>query len=129
MADFAKIGLNNKVIEILVVHDNELLDDNGIAHEQKGVDFLTHLTGWAIWKQSFTDGRRKQPAQLGHIYDEDKDVFKQVKPTQYPSFVYHDETGTWHPPTEKIVDGVTVPVEPPTHHQVWDEETISWVTK
>ena len=65
----------------------------------------------------------------GHIYDEDKDVFNQVNPTQYPSFVYHDETGTWHPPTEKIVDGVTVPVEPPTHHQVWDEETISWVTK
>jgi len=30
MASFAKIGLNNKVIEVLSVHNNELKDSNGI---------------------------------------------------------------------------------------------------
>jgi hypothetical protein len=30
MASFAKIGLNNKVIEVLSVHNNELLDSNGV---------------------------------------------------------------------------------------------------
>ena len=52
MASFAKIGLNNKVIEILSAHNNELLDANGVEQEINGIDFLTKLTGWAIWKQT-----------------------------------------------------------------------------
>ena len=52
MATFAKIGLNNKVIEVLSVHNNELLDSNGVEQEVNGIDFLTKLTGWAIWKQT-----------------------------------------------------------------------------
>jgi len=30
MASFAKIGLNNKVIEVLSVHNNELKDSIGV---------------------------------------------------------------------------------------------------
>ena len=52
MASFAKIGLNNKVIEVLSVHNNELLDSNGVEQEVNGIDFLTKLTGWSIWKQT-----------------------------------------------------------------------------
>ena len=52
MASFAKIGLNNKVIEVLSVHNNELLDAKGVEQEVNGIDFLTKLTGWAIWKQT-----------------------------------------------------------------------------
>ena len=52
MATFAKIGLNNKVIEVLSVHNNVLKDSNGIEQEVNGIDFLTKLTGWAIWKQT-----------------------------------------------------------------------------
>jgi hypothetical protein len=33
MASFAKIGLNNKVIEVLSVHNNVLKDANGIEQE------------------------------------------------------------------------------------------------
>jgi hypothetical protein len=47
MATFAKIGLNNKVIEVLSVHNNELLDSNGVEQEVNGIDFLTKLTGWS----------------------------------------------------------------------------------
>ena len=46
MASFAKIGLNNKVIEILSVHNNELKDSNGVEQEVNGINFLKNLTGW-----------------------------------------------------------------------------------
>jgi hypothetical protein len=52
MASFAKIGLNNKVIEVLSVHNNELLDSNGVEQEVNGIDFLTKLTGYPVWKQT-----------------------------------------------------------------------------
>jgi hypothetical protein len=45
MASFAKIGLNNKVIEVLSVN-------NEVLREDIGIDFLTKLHGWSIWKQT-----------------------------------------------------------------------------
>ena len=80
MASFAKIGLNSKVIEVLVVHDNELKDSNGTSHESLGISFLTNLTGWPLWKQSFKDGTRKNQAGIGYTYDEDRDAFISPKP-------------------------------------------------
>ncbi len=52
MASFAKIGLNGKVIEVLSIVNEVLHDSNGIEQESIGIDFLTKLTGWAIWKQT-----------------------------------------------------------------------------
>ena len=52
MASFAKIGLNGKVIEVLSVNNEVLKDADGVEQEVNGVDFLTKLTGWAIWKQT-----------------------------------------------------------------------------
>jgi hypothetical protein len=43
MASFAKLGLNNKVIEVLSVHNNVLKDSNGVEQESIGIDFLTKL--------------------------------------------------------------------------------------
>ena len=91
MASFAKIGLNNKVIEVLSVHNNELLDSNGVEQENIGIDFLTKLTGWSIWKQTSynTHGGvhklggtpfRKNHAGIGYTYDEDRNAFIPKKP-------------------------------------------------
>ena len=52
MATFAKIGLNNKVIEVHSLHNDVLKDAGGIEQEVLGIDFLTKLTGWSIWKQT-----------------------------------------------------------------------------
>jgi hypothetical protein len=52
MASFAKIGLNSKVIEVLSVNNEVLKDANGIEQENIGVDFLTKLTGYLLWKQT-----------------------------------------------------------------------------
>ena len=100
MATFAKIGLNSKVIEVLSVHNNELLDSNGVEQEVNGIDFLTKLTGWAIWKQSFTNSTRKNLAGIGYTYDEDRDAFISKKP--YASWILNEDTCLWESPIGSI---------------------------
>jgi hypothetical protein len=107
MASFAKIGLNNKVIEVLSVHNNELLDSNGVEQEVNGIDFLTKLTGWAIWKQTsyntiggvHNNGGtpfRKNHAGIGYTYDEDRDAF--IPPKPFNSWILNETTCRWESP-------------------------------
>ena len=128
MASFAKIGLNNKIIEILSVHDNVLLDSNGTSHESLGISFLTNLTGWAIWKQSFTDGTRKNSAAIGYIYDEDRDAFILKKP--FASWILNEETCIWEAPsthpntqTQNLTDQEDNPIN---DRYEWNESTTTW---
>ena len=139
MATFAKIGLNNKVIEVLSVHNNELKDSNGVEQENIGIDFLTKLTGWSIWKQTSynTNGGihklggtplRKNHASIGYTYDEDRDAFIPKKP--FVSWTLNEATCLWESPI----------VRPETYTQnltdrdgnsssddyIWNEETTTW---
>ena len=43
MASFAKIGLNNKVIEVLSVNNQFLHDANGVEQESIGIDIEPEL--------------------------------------------------------------------------------------
>jgi len=126
MASFAKIGLNSKVIEVLSVHNNELLDSNGVEQEVNGIDFLTKLTGWSIWKQTSynTHGGvhdnggtplRKNHASVGYTYDEDRDAF--IPPKPYQSWTLNEDTCLWE-----------APVAYPTDGQIykWNEENQTW---
>ena len=114
MASFAKIGLNNKVIEVLSVHNNELLDSNGVEQENIGIDFLTKLTGYPVWKQTSynTFGGvhklggtplRKNHAGIGYTYDEDKDVF--IAPKPFNSWILNEDTCLWEAPVAYPNDG------------------------
>jgi hypothetical protein len=97
MASFAKLGLNNKVIEVLSVHNNELLDSNGVEQEVNGIDFLTKLTGYPVWKQtSYNNNIRKNHAGIGYTYDEDRDAF--IPPKTYPSWTLDENTCLWEAP-------------------------------
>ena len=97
MARFAKIGLNNKVIEVLSVHNNELLDSNGVEQEVNGIDFLTKLTGWSIWVQtSYNNNFRKNHAGIGYTYDEDRDAF--IPPKPFNSWILNENTCDWESP-------------------------------
>ena len=94
MANFAKIGLNNKVTEVLSVHNNELLDSEGVEQEVNGIDFLTKLTGWAIWKQtSYNNNIRKNYAGIRFTYDDDRDAFIPPKPSA--DAILNEETCLW----------------------------------
>jgi hypothetical protein len=104
MAHFAKIGLNNKVIEVLSVNNEVLKDANGIEQESIGIDFLTKLTGWAIWKQTSYNGNiRKNHAGIGYTYDEDRDAF--IPPKPFNSWVLNEDTCRWDAPVVKPDDG------------------------
>ena len=116
MAHFAKIGLNNKVIEIQVVANEVLHDSNGVEQEVNGVDFLTKLTGWSIWKQTSYNGNiRKNFASIGGIYDEDRDAFIPKKP--FNSWTLNETTCIWDPPVAYPTDGQSYK---------WNETNETW---
>ena len=123
MAHFAKIGLNSKVISVHSVHDNELKDANGVEDENLGIQFLTNLHGWPIWKQtSYNDNIRKNFAGIGYTYDEDRNAF--IAPKPYASWILNEETCQWDAPvarpelTQEQIDN--------KNSYIWNEETKQW---
>ena len=116
MAHFAKIGLNNKVIEVLSVHNNELLDANGVEQEVNGIDFLTKLTGYPVWKQTSYNGNfRKNHAGIGYTYDEDRNAF--IEPKPFNSWILNEDTCLWEAPVAYPNDD---------NRYTWNEETTTW---
>ncbi len=136
MARFAKIGLNGKIIDVVTLANEELQDSNGVENEAIGVDFLTKLTGWAIWKQSSYNTRggihyepnsntpsndqskalRKNPASVGGRYDEERDAFIPTK--NFASWTLDEETCQWKCPVEYPSDGK--PYQWNEENQTWD---------
>jgi len=126
MASFAKIGLNSKVIEVLSVHNNVLKDSNGVEQEVNGIDFLTKLTGYPIWKQTSYNTKggvhdnggtpfRKNHAGIGMTYDETRDAF--IAPKPFNSWILNEDTCLWNAPVAMPTDG---------EKYTWNELTLSW---
>ena len=126
MASFAKIGLNGKVIEVLSVNNEVLHDSNGVEQENIGIDFLTKLTGWAIWKQTSYNTLggvhrlggtpfRKNHAGIGMTYDEDRDAF--ISPKPFNSWILDENTCCWEAPVAKPND---------ENDYTWNEQNQSW---
>jgi hypothetical protein len=126
MASFAKIGLNSKVIEVLSVNNEVLKDSNGVEQEVNGIDFLTKLTGYPVWKQTSynTHGGvhnnngiplRKNHAGIGYTYDEDRDAFIPKKP--FNSWVLNEQTCNWEAP-------VSYPQNNNKYN--WNETNLNW---
>jgi hypothetical protein len=139
MASFAKIGLNSKVIEVLSVVNEVLHDSNGVEQESIGIDFLTKLTGYPVWKQTSynTHGGvhnnggtplRKNHAGIGYTYDETRDAF--IPPKPFNSWILNENTCQWQSPisypvtnnqnrTNTIGDSID-------DLYSWNEQTLSW---
>lgn len=115
MAHFAKLDENNVVLEIIVVHNNELDSDN---EEKSGIDWLTNWSGGhSNWKQtSYNKTIRKNYAGIGYIYDEVRDAF--IPPKPFDSWSLDEETCLWNAPTPRPQDD---------KHYKWDETVLSWV--
>jgi hypothetical protein len=129
MASFAKIGLNSKVIEVLSVNNEVLKDSNGVEQEVNGIDFLTKLTGYPLWKQTSYNTKggvhnnngtplRKNHAGIGYTYDENRDAF--IPPKGFNSWVLNETTCNWEAPISK-----------PDNNNVyiWNEQNLSWDLK
>ncbi len=127
MAHFAKLGVGNKVLQVVVVHNNVA------STEQAGVDFLNNLYGTNdVWKQTSynTIGGvhllggtpfRKNYAEIDGKYDEANDAFIPRRP--FPSWTMNETTFLWEPPTTR-----PDPKEDGTVYD-WDELNRTWIER
>ena len=113
MAHFAKLKVGNKIETVLEVSDDIA------TSEQAGVDFLNSLHGSRdTWKQTYTDGTRKNYAGKGDKYDVARDAFISSKP--YSSWTLDEDTCQWE-------SSVAYPDDGEIYY--WNEETLNWVEK
>ena len=99
MAHFAQLDANNIVTQVIVVHNNELLD-NGVESEIKGVTFCQSLLGGTWIQTSYNGTIRKNFAGIGYTYDLARDAFIAPKP-ETGTWVLNEDTCQW----EEVIDG------------------------
>lgn len=116
MAHFAQLDDQNTVLQVIVIHNNELMD-NGVESEAKGIAFCQSLFPNTRWAQtSYNGNKRKNYAGIGFLYDPIRDAF--IPPKPYPSWVLDESTCRWEAPTPYPTDG---------KRYMWDEATQQWV--
>lgn len=115
MAHFAQIDSNNVVQQVIVVHNNELLDENGQESESKGIQFCESLFG-GFWVQtSYNASFRKNFAGIGYTFDRARQAF--IPPKPYNSWILNEGTCHWEAPVSMPTDG---------QPYIWNEDTLSW---
>jgi hypothetical protein len=93
MAHFAQLDESNIVTQVIVVHNNELLD-NGVESEAKGVAFCQSLLGGNWVQTSYNGNIRKNYAGIGYTYDQAQDAFIPPKPEE-GNWVLNEDTCRW----------------------------------
>lgn len=118
MAHFAKIDNNNIVINVIVIHNNELLDQDGNEIEQKGIDFCKSLFGKNTeWVQTSYNGNfRKNYACVGGTYNKELDAF--IAPKPFNSWTLNTNSCRWEAPVPIPQDGKVY---------TWNEEILTWI--
>jgi hypothetical protein len=93
MAHFAQLNKHSVVEQVVVVHNNELLDENGVEQEQLGVAFLKSLYGNAtVWVQtSYNNNFRRTFAGRGFTYNKRYDIFIDPAPSEQHEFNYENQ--------------------------------------
>jgi len=116
MAHFAKIDLNNNVIDVVVVNNEVLKGPNGNEIEKLGIDFLNNLYNYPNWVQtSFNKNFRKNYAGIGFTYDQQRDAF--IPPKPFNSWILNEDTCLWNAP-------VVIPDD--NNIYLWNETTQNW---
>ena len=126
MAHFAKLGTGNIIEQVISINNSVITDSNGIEQESIGIDFLTKLTGYPVWKQTsyntiggvHSSGGtplRKNHAGIGYTYDETRDAF--IAPKPFNSWILNEDTCIWNAPVAMPIDD---------NRYSWNEQTLSW---
>ena len=142
MAHFAKIGSSNKVIQVVVLNNNDMLNADGIEDETVGQQKLEQYANWPaqMWIQTSynTSGNqhnlggtplRGNYAGIGYTWDEDDQIFWPSKP--HTSWVKHNASASWKSP---IGDAPALTTEQEsqntagTNHwyYAWNEANTTW---
>lgn len=116
MAHFSKIK-KNKVIQVIVVRNEDCNNLNFPESEAVGQEFIASIGLEGTWKQtSYNNNFRKNYAGVGYTYDEELDAFIPPKPA--PSFIFDKITCRWKPP---------IPYPQTGRNYTWDEKNQSWI--
>tara|TARA_R110000737_G_scaffold343405_1_gene369332 strand:+ start:170 stop:637 length:468 start_codon:yes stop_codon:yes gene_type:complete len=148
MAYFAKLGSNNKILQVLTLNNGDMLNGDGVEDETVGQQYLATHNNWPaeMWIQTSLNtianthknggtAFRGNYAGIGYTWDEDNNIFWPIKP--YASWVKHIESASWKSP---IGDAPTLTEEqalqntpadkdtPATHHWAynWNEAEQTW---
>ena len=144
MAHFAKLGANGKIIQVLTMDNDKMLNADGVEDESVGQQYLELHNNWPaeMWIQtSYNTYQNKHKsgdnskafrgnyAGIGMVWDEDNQIFWHKSP--YASWVKDTSTATWKLP---IGDAPVLTEEQEsqnaadTHQWVykWNEEGQSW---
>ena len=124
MASFVKLE-NGVVVQGIAVNNVELLDENGVESEAKGIAFCSNLLG-GTWKQTSYNTQagqhtlggmpfRKNFAGIGYTYDETLDAF--IPPKPFASWVLDTDKAQWKSPVDMPRDD---------KRYTWNEEKQSW---
>jgi hypothetical protein len=151
MAHYAKIGLNNKVIQVVPFDDNKILNANGVEQEEVGRQILENETGWPLWikcsigtfeNKHYTfnsDGSRSLSTDqskafrgnfpaLGSLWDEENNIFFPVK--NYPSWQKDTLNCKWQAPVPYPSVTTFVENEITFEYDIfWNEEQQRWESK
>ena len=141
MAHFAKMGMNGKVIQVLTMDNDKMLNADGVEDESVGQQWLERHNNWPaqMWIQTSynTQGNKHKSgdnskafrgnyAGIGHIWDEDNNMFFPKKP--YPSWVKDTSDAQWHSPIGDA-PALTAEQEADTSNVCtynWNEDNQSW---
>ena len=109
MAHFAKLGANGKVIQVLTMDNDKMLNADGVEDESVGQQYLETHNNWPaqMWIQTSYNTIanthrlggtpfRGNYAGIGYTWDEDNQIFWGKQP--YPSWVKNTTTAEWDSP-------------------------------
>ena len=136
MAHFAKLGANSKVIQVLTLDNNSMLNADGVEDETVGQQYLELHNNWPaqMWIQTSynTQGNqhkldgtpfRGNYAGIGFTWDEDNNIFWPKKP--FASWVKHIATASWKSPIGDAPELTQQQKDNNSYYQ-WNEENQSW---
>ena len=144
MAHFAKLGSNGKVIQVLTMDNDKMLNADGVEDEAVGQQWLETHNNWPaqMWIQTSYNTRgnthssgddskafRGNYAGIGYTWDEDNNIFWPKKP--YASWVKDTTTANWKSP---IGDAPALTEEQQSQNEAqthlwgynWNEANQSW---
>ena len=145
MAHFAKLGANGKVIAVLTMDNDKMLNADGVEDERVGQEWLERHNNWPaeMWIQTSynTYGNehknggtpfRGNYAGIGYSWDDDNNIFWPKKP--HASWVKDIATASWKSPIgapPALTAEQTSQNEAGTHSWFyeWNESGQSWDLK
>jgi len=116
---YAKLGLNEKILNIIEVADSDCKDSNNNFDNTIGLQFLEKVFATTLFVPILSTSVGL--AEIGGKWDEDNNVFVSIKP--FDSWTFNNATGKWEAPINKPDD------DSENNPYFWDESSQTWIKK